>query len=71
MKPAPYAFLALFLWLILATAASLRPFLIVYWQLAGMILLGLALIDAWRVWRLPGMKVQRQVSGSLPLGVWN
>ena len=71
MKPAPYAFLALFLWLILATAASLRPFMIVYWQLAGMILLGLALIDAWRVWRLPGIKVQRQVSGSLPLGVWN
>jgi len=71
MKPAPLAFLGLSLWLTLAIAASLRPSIITYWQITAIILLLLALIDAWRVWRLPSIQVQRQVPSSLPLGVWN
>jgi len=71
MRPASFAFFGLLLWLTLAVAASLRPFMIVYWQLGGIILLLLALIDGWRVWRFPIIQVQRQVPASLPLGVWS
>jgi uncharacterized protein (DUF58 family) len=71
MKPAPFAFLGLTLWLTLAIAATLRPPMMIYWQIAGIILLLIALLDAWRVWRLPPIQVQRQVPGSLPLGVWS
>jgi uncharacterized protein (DUF58 family) len=71
MRPAPFAFLALALWLTLALAAAIRPHNVIYWQIMGIILLLLGLIDAWRVWRSANIKVERQVSGSLPLGVWS
>lgn len=71
MRPAPFAFFGLFLWLTLAIAATMRPPMMIYWQMGGLILLILALFDAWRVWRLPPLRVQRQVPGSLPLGVWS
>jgi uncharacterized protein (DUF58 family) len=71
MIPTISAFIGLFFWLILAIAATLHPYNIVYWQLGGVILLLLALFDAWRVWRIPTIRVQRQVPGSLPLGVWS
>jgi len=71
MRPAPIAFLGLSLWLTLAFAATLRPPMTIYWQLGGVLFLLLALIDAWRVWRFPTIQIQRQVPGSLPLGVWS
>jgi len=71
MRPASFAFLGLALWLILGLAAALRPHNVIYWQIMGVILLLLALIDAWRVWRIPAIDVQRHVPGSLPLGVWS
>jgi hypothetical protein len=60
MRPASFAFFGLLLWLTLAVAASLRPFMIFYWQLGGIILLLLALIDGLRVWRFPIIQIQRQ-----------
>ncbi|HAI68899.1 MAG TPA: DUF58 domain-containing protein, partial [Gammaproteobacteria bacterium] len=71
MRPAPFAFLGLALWLTLAIAAALRPHNVIYWQILGVILLLLALFDAWRVWRIPAIQVQRHVPSSLPLGVWS
>lgn len=71
MRPAPFVFLGLSLWLTLAVAATLRPPMMIYWQFGGILFLLLALIDAWRVWRFPTIQIQRQVPGSLPLGVWS
>lgn len=71
MRPAPFAFIGLFFWFILAVVASLHPHNVIYWQIGGILLLLIALVDAWRVWRLPSIHVQRQISGSLPLGVWS
>jgi len=71
MRPASFAFFGLALWLILGLAAALRPHNVIYWQIMGVILLLLALFDAWRVWRIPAIQVQRHVPGSLPLGVWS
>ncbi len=45
--------------------------MVIYWQFCGVVLLLLAFFDAWRVWRLPTIRLERQVPGSLPLGVWN
>ncbi len=69
MRPAHLTFW--WLWLILATIATLNPSLLIYWQIGGIILLLSALIDAWRVWRLPNLKIKRQVANSLALGVWS
>lgn len=71
MKPASAAFLGLTLWLVMALAAGWHPLLIHFWQGISVILLSLALFDAWRVWRMPAVRVQRQVAGSLPVGVWS
>jgi len=71
MKPASAAFLGLTLWLIMALIAGWRPVLLNFWQGISVILLFLALVDAWRVWRMPAVRVQRQVAGSLPVGVWS
>ncbi len=71
MRPATSAFLMLTFWLALALLATLRPVVIIYWQWLGVILLLLALLDAWRVWHTLSPQVQRHVLGSLPLGVWN
>ncbi|MDM8558497.1 DUF58 domain-containing protein [Candidatus Parabeggiatoa sp. HSG14] len=71
MKPTISAFIGLFFWLILSIIAALNSHNIVYWQFGGVILLLLALFDAFRVWRIPSIRIQRQVLGSLPLGVWS
>lgn len=70
MRPASFTFFTLSLWLTLAVAATLRPPMMIYWQLSGVMVLLLALVDAWRVWRIPMIPIQRQIPGSLPLGVW-
>ncbi|NJO16477.1 MAG: DUF58 domain-containing protein [Thioploca sp.] len=71
MKPALAAFLGLTLWLIMALVVGYYPLLIHFWQGSSVILLLLALFDAWRVWKMPVVRVQRQVAGSLPIGVWS
>jgi len=71
MKPAYATFLGLFLWLILAIAATVNAQLIIFWQIGSLFLLLLAFIDAWRVWWISPIQAQRQVPNSLPLGVWH
>ena len=71
MKPALAAFLGLTLWLIMALVVGYYPLLIHFWQGSSVILFSLALFDAWRVWKMPVARVQRQVAGSLPIGVWS
>ncbi len=71
MKPALAAFLGLTLWLIMALVVGYYPLLIHFWQGSSVILLSLALFDAWRVWKMPAVRIQRQVAASLPIGVWS
>ncbi|OQY46702.1 MAG: hypothetical protein B6247_27440 [Candidatus Parabeggiatoa sp. nov. 2] len=71
MRPARLAFIGLSLWLTLALAATLRPPMMVYWQIGGIFLLLLALFDALRIWFLRPIQIQRQIPCSLPLGVWS
>jgi uncharacterized protein (DUF58 family) len=71
MRPTPFTFLALLLWLTLAIGAAIYPPLLIAWQLLGVTLLLLALLDAWQVWRIPPLSAERQVQNSLPLGVWS
>ncbi len=71
MRPAPFTFYALFIWLILALIATLQPIFLIIWQATGIILFALALYDAWRVRTIPTISVQRQVATSLPLGIWS
>ncbi len=68
MKP---AYLTIWwLWLVLAAIVAITPSLLIYWQVVGIILLLLALIDARNAWKLPDIKIKRQVANSLSLGVW-
>lgn len=71
MKPAYLTFLTLSFWITLAVIASLHPSLVIIWEISGLILLCVTVLDAWRVWRIPTVMVERDVSGSLPLNVWN
>jgi len=71
MRPAPFAFFGLLFWLILALVATLQPTFFVIWQMTGIILLSLALYDAWQVRAVANISVQRQVSASLALGIWS
>jgi uncharacterized protein (DUF58 family) len=71
MRPAPLSFIGITLWLILAIAASLRPLMTIYWQIGGFLLLLIGSIDAWRIWRVPTLTIQRQLASSLPVGIWS
>ncbi len=71
MRPAPFAFFGLILWLLLAIIATLRPHLMILWQFSGLILLIIAIFDIWQVRNFPQIAVQRQASNSLALGVWS
>jgi len=71
MRPARFSFWGLLCWLVLGLAAALHPSLLMTWQLTGVILLAILIIDAWQVWKLPALTVERQVLGTLPLGVWS
>lgn len=72
MSTTRYIFLLLFPWLVLALLATVYPTTLIYWQVSGILLLLIVLYDVRQVRRfcvLPTL--QRQVSSSLPLGVWS
>lgn len=71
MRPAPLAFVGLWIWLILAFVATLQPDFYVIWQAAGIILLSLTLYDLWQLHNETSIVIQRHVATSLALGVWS
>ena len=71
MRANPSLFFPLFLWLAIAVLVTVYPTLLIYWQISGVFLLLIAFYDAWQMRRIVTPSVQRQVSGSLPLGVWS
>jgi len=69
MKPTPYFFISLLFWLLLSVLAIFHVIWLFYWVVFGSILFLFALYDLWQVSRLPHLKAQRQVAGSLALNV--
>jgi uncharacterized protein (DUF58 family) len=54
-----------------AFAPALQGWLAVPFWAAGAALLAAAVADAWRGWRAPPLRVERQVPGVWPVGVWH
>lgn len=71
MIPAPRLFLLLTLWLAVALVAAVFPDAMVFWIVPGAVIVLLAAIDALAVLRLATPDCQRDVAGSLALGVWS
>lgn len=58
-------------WVACGLAASLLPALApLYWAAGGALLLA-ACADAWRGWRAPPLRVERQLPGVLPVDQWH
>lgn len=66
-----HTFLFLFLWLAIALLVTIHPTLLILWQINGILLLVIGLYDIRRMQTIPTPVIQRQVSGSLALGVWS
>lgn len=71
MIPAPRLFMLLALWMAAALAAAVFPDAIVFWIGTGAAIALLAAADALAVLRLATPDCQRDVVGSLALGVWS
>lgn len=59
-------------WGVLGALLSFLPEALapLFW-LAGGALLAVALVDVWRGWAMPALRVERQAAGVWPVGVWN
>lgn len=71
MRPASNLLYLMFLWLLLAVVATFIPATQFLWKITGLIILGLAVIDAWKLYKIKPIRIERKVSGSLALGVWS
>ena len=71
MTPAPRLLYAVAAWTLLGFAASLLPDLFAVWAGAGIALLLLGGADAWAARKAPALRVERQLAGVWPVGVWN
>ncbi|MCU7812971.1 MAG: DUF58 domain-containing protein, partial [Candidatus Thiodiazotropha sp. (ex Notomyrtea botanica)] len=71
MRPAPRLLLALALLSLLALAAIWLPPLASVWKLAAALLLGMALLDLFRLRGQSTPGVERDLRTSIPVGVWS
>lgn len=71
IRPANTSFVFLSISLLLAVLAFFLPPLLWLWIGTGIVFSLLALQDAWRVRYLLSPQIERQVAGSLALGVWS
>ncbi|MCV6636387.1 DUF58 domain-containing protein [Candidatus Albibeggiatoa sp. nov. NOAA] len=55
----------------MAVVVTFIPFLALAWKLLGFAIFGLALLDGWKLYDIKSIEIQRNVSGSLALGVWS
>ena len=58
-------------WAVLGAAAAHWPALAPLWQGAGLAVLVAAGADAWLSRRAPALRVERELAGVWPVGVWN
>ncbi|MDY6991075.1 MAG: DUF58 domain-containing protein [Pseudomonadota bacterium] len=70
IRPGRSLFIGLIIWLLLAIAASIVPAVRLYWQSGAIVLLVLAILDAWRVRRVAHLTLERHISSALAVGVW-
>ncbi len=69
LLPGPMLLMTVALLIVLGLVAAMNTQFTGLWQVIGLAVAGLALIDGIRVWRLAVLRVSRAVPGSLPLGV--
>ncbi len=69
--PAPASLISLLLLSLLALACLIFALPLLLWQIAALSLLLLHLFDALQLNQLPDIHAERQVAGSLPVGVWS
>ncbi|MGZ3181184.1 MAG: DUF58 domain-containing protein [Telluria sp.] len=70
MVPARPLFVLLLAWALLGVAAAALPALIAWWSGAGVALALLAAGDALLARRTPHLRIERELAGVLPVGVW-
>ena len=70
MRPTPLTLWLAAFWGLAALAASIWPALHSAWLWAGVALAVIALADAMLAWRPPTLKIEREMSASWPVGVW-
>jgi len=58
-------------WAALGVAAAWWPALVPVWQGVGLAVVLAACADAWMSRRLPPLRVERELAGVWPVGVWN
>ena len=68
MRPASLLLLLLLGWTVLGVLASLGRLPLVAWLACGGVIAALALVDGWRLRRMPSPTVQREVAPVMPLG---
>ncbi len=71
IRPANTSFVLLFICFLFALLAFFIPDFVWLWIGCGVVFSFVALLDAWRVWQQPSPQIERQVAGSLALGVWS
>ncbi len=69
--PTRFTLLILSLWSLLAFLCWLFALPLLLWQISGLSLLLLLLLDAAQLKQLPQLQIQRQASSSLAVGVWS
>ncbi|WP_353571037.1 DUF58 domain-containing protein [Candidatus Albibeggiatoa sp. nov. BB20] len=55
----------------MAVVVVFIPILALLWKIVGFAILGLALLDAWKMYWTRPLRIERTVSNSLALGVWS
>ncbi|WEN16910.1 DUF58 domain-containing protein [Rhodanobacter sp. AS-Z3] len=68
MRPAPLLLWLLLGWTVLGVLTSLDRLPLSTWLAAGAVIALVALVDAWRLRRMPSPELQREVAQVMPLG---
>lgn len=71
MTPSPRLLQCVAAWALLGFIAGMLPPLAIAWAGIGVVLLLCAGADAWRTRQPPAVRIERQVDGVWPVGVWN
>ena len=71
MNPRRPLVLALAAWTAIGIAAAWLPWAVVAWQVAGVLIAGVAAADWLALRRLPDPSLTRRMGRTLPLGVWS
>jgi uncharacterized protein (DUF58 family) len=71
LRPAKTLFYLLIAWSILALFAVYEGALLPLWEWSGGLLAGVAIIDAWRIYRWSNPIITREVANTLALNTWS